>query len=158
MDFCSYQDVIASGGIADGAGVAAMLALGAEAAQLGTRFLLTHESNLHVAYKHAVLNAGIGDTTLVGRGRLPIRVLKNVFTSEYDRAERAGTAQEAMEALYGSRSLKQAAKDGDVLQGKVEAGQSAGLIDELSPAAEVVRQLVLEMEAAMGRVETLRCR
>ena len=73
--------MIAGGGIADGAGIAAMFCLGAEGVQLGTRFLLTPESNLHPAYKERALAAGIADTTLVGRGKLPIRVLKNDFTA-----------------------------------------------------------------------------
>ncbi|HEX6692325.1 MAG TPA: nitronate monooxygenase, partial [Burkholderiales bacterium] len=68
--------VVASGGVADGAGVAALLALGAEAVQLGTRFIATPEANVHDNYKRAVLAADVGDTTLVGRGGLPIRQLK----------------------------------------------------------------------------------
>ena len=89
---CSIP-VIAGGGVADGAGVAAMLCLGAEGVQLGTRFLLTPESNLHPAYKTAALEADIAGTTLVGRGKLPIRVLKNDFTGEYDAAERSGKSR-----------------------------------------------------------------
>ena len=87
--------VIAGGGVADGAGIAAMFCLGAEGVQLGTRFLLTPESNLHQAYKERALAAGIGDTTLVGRGKLPMRVLKNAFTREFEAAERAGAARGA---------------------------------------------------------------
>jgi len=86
--------VIAAGGVADGAGVAAMLALGAEAVQLGTRFLMTPEANVHAAYKEAVRAAGISDTTLIGRGRLPVRGLKNAFSAEVEAAERAGMAED----------------------------------------------------------------
>jgi enoyl-[acyl-carrier protein] reductase II len=147
--------VVGSGGVADGAGIAAMFCLGVEAVQLGTRFLLTRESNLHEAYKQRVLAAGIADTTLVGRGRLPIRVIRNRFTAAVDAAERAGTPEAELTALYGSRSLKDAALHGDVEWGKVEAGQSAGLVDELLPAADVVRRLVEEFELARARLAGL---
>jgi enoyl-[acyl-carrier protein] reductase II len=142
--------VIAAGGIADGAGIAAALCLGADGAQLGTRFLLTPEAGVHDAYKQAVLKAGVGDTTLVGRGRSPIRMLRNAFAAEYHAAER-GADDEALGALFASRSLKQSAKDGDVDNGKVEAGQGAGLIDALVPAGEVVRMLVEETRAALRK-------
>lgn len=145
--------VIGSGGVADGAGIAAMLCLGAVAAQLGTRFLLTREANLHPAYKEAVRAAGIGDTTLIG-GALPVRVVKNDFTAEARQAEESGMSESNLTALYASRSLRQAAVDGDVRWGKVEAGQSAGLIDDLPSAADVVRQLAVEVRQACAGIAT----
>lgn len=148
--------VIAGGGVADGAGVAAMFCLGAEGVQLGTRFLLTPESNLHAAYKERALHAGIADTTLVGRGKLPIRVLKNDFTAGYAAAEHDGKSEEELVAMFNSSSLKMAAFDGDVDGGKVEVGQCAGLIDELVPAAEVMRRLIAEFDATAARLAALR--
>lgn len=144
--------VIGAGGVADGAGIAAMFALGAEGVQLGTRFLMTPEASVHDAYKQRVLGAGIADTTLVGRGGLPVRQLRNRFSAEVDAAERAGQPKAALDALYASRSLKLAALEGDVDWGKVEAGQSAGLIDDILPAGEVMRRLVAEAEAARRRL------
>jgi enoyl-[acyl-carrier protein] reductase II len=147
--------VVASGGVADGAGVAALLALGAEAVQLGTRFIATPEASVHENYKQAVLAADVGDTTLVGRGGLPIRQLKNSFSKEYERAEHSGASPSDLEVLFKRHTLKQAALDGDVERGKVEAGQSAGLVDEILPAAEVMRRLVLEAEMARKRLAEL---
>ena len=147
--------VIGAGGIADGAGIAAMLALGASGALLGTRFLLTPESGLHQAYKDVVLKAGIGDTAVVGRGRSPIRMVKNQFSADYGAAERIGAADGELDTLFGRSSLKLAALDGDVVQGKIEAGQSAGLIDSLVPAGELVAQLVQETDAAIARMAAL---
>src|SRR5262249_9065760 len=132
------------------------LALGAEGVQLGTRFLLTPESNLHQAYKQRALAAGIEDTTLVGRGKLPIRVLRNEFTRAFEAAERSGMPAEELATLGASRTLKMAAFDGDVEQGKVEVGQSVGLIDELVPAADVVARLVAELEDALTRLSRFR--
>ena len=135
--------MVASGGVADGAGIAALLALGAEAVQLGTRFIATPEASVHENYKRAVLAADVHDTCLVGPAALPIRQLKNAFTQKFE--ARAGA--EEREALFKESSLKKAALEGDVEWGKVEAGQSAGLVDDILPAAEVMRRLVQELEA-----------
>jgi enoyl-[acyl-carrier protein] reductase II len=117
---------------------------------------MTPVSNLHQAYKARALAAGIADTTLIGRGKLPIRVLKNEFTRTFEAAERSGISAEELATISASRTLKMAALDGDTDQGKVEVGQSVGLIDELLPAAEVVGRLVAEFEAAVERVSRFR--
>jgi enoyl-[acyl-carrier protein] reductase II len=147
--------VVASGGVADGAGVAALLALGAEAVQLGTRFIASPEASVHENYKRAVLAADVHETTLVGRGGLPIRQLRNAFSAKYEAAERAGASQEELDLIYRNSSLKQAALEGDVEWGKVEAGQSAGLVEEILPAAEIMRRLVAEAEEARRRLASL---
>ena len=147
--------VVASGGVADGAGIAALLALGAEAVQLGTRFLATPEASVHDNYKRAVLAADVDGSTLVARGRLPIRQLKNAFSAKFEAAERAGAPQEELDALFEASSLKQAALEGDVEWGKLEAGQSAGLVNEILPAAEVVKRLIEELEEARRRLAAL---
>ena len=147
--------VVASGGVADGAGIAALLALGADAVQLGTRFIATPEAGVHENYKRAVIDADVDGSTLVARGRLPIRQLKNRFSEKFNAAERAGAPQAELDALFKTASLKQAALEGDVEWGKVEAGQSAGLVDEILPAAEVVRRLVAELEEARQRLAGL---
>jgi len=147
--------VVASGGIADGAGIAAMLALGADAVQLGTRFIATPEASVHEKYKRAVLDADVEGTALVGRGHHPIRQLKNAFSEKYAAAERAGASAQELDALFDQYSLKQAALKGDVEWGKLEAGQSAGLIDEILPAAEVMRRLIADAEAARKRLASL---
>jgi enoyl-[acyl-carrier protein] reductase II len=147
--------VVASGGVADGAGVAALLALGAEAVQLGTRFIATPEASVHENYKRALLAADVHQTTLVGRGGLPIRQLRNAFSEKYDAAERAGASKAELEQIYKASSLKQAALDGDVEWGKVEAGQSVGLVDEILPAADLMKRLVAETEEARRRLQSL---
>ena len=147
--------VVASGGIADGAGIAALLALGADAVQLGTRFIATHEASVHENYKKAVLMAEVDGTALVGPAGLPIRQLKNSFSRKYEAAKKSGASPEELESIFKSASLKQAALEGDVEWGKVEAGQSAGLVDEILPAAEVMRRLVAELETARKRLSSL---
>jgi enoyl-[acyl-carrier protein] reductase II len=147
--------VIASGGIADGAGIAAMLALGADAVQLGTRFIATPEANVHERYKHAVLAAEVEQTAFVGRGLAPIRQLENSFSRKYRSLEAAGVPLAEREALFKQHSLKQAALEGDVDWGKVEAGQSAGLVRDIVPAGALVKRLVREMEDARRRLASL---
>jgi len=142
--------VVASGGVADGAGIAALLALGAEAVQLGTRFIATPEASVHENYKRAVLAADVHDSCLVGPASLPIRQLKNAFTRKFDAAPPG-----EREALFKASSLKKAALEGDVEWGKVEAGQSAGLVDDILPAAEIMKRLVEELEQARRRLASL---
>jgi enoyl-[acyl-carrier protein] reductase II len=139
--------VVASGGVADGAGIAALLALGAEAVQLGTRFIATPEASVHENYKKAVLDADVQDTCLVGPKSLPIRQIRNAFAAKYEASP--------VEEVFNSSSLKKAALEGDVEWGKVEAGQSAGLIDDIVPAAELFRRLVKETEEARRRLAAL---
>ncbi len=144
--------VIAGGGVADGWGIAALLALGADAVQLGTRFRLTHEAAVHENYKQAVLAADVHDTALIGRRGLPVRGLRNAFAQAIFDAERDQMAQDEYESLFKQSTLKQAALDGDVQWGKVELGQSAGLSSRIQPAAGVVAQLVRELDEARARL------
>ena len=142
--------VVASGGVADGAGIAALLALGADAVQLGTRFIATPEASVHDNYKQAVLAADVQDTCLVGPRSLPIRQIRNAFSTKY---ESSSPAQ--LEEIFNSSSLKKAALEGDVEWGKVEAGQSAGLIEDIVPAGELFQRLVRETEEARRRLASL---
>lgn len=142
--------IVASGGAADGAGIAALLALGAEAVQLGTRFIATPEASVHEKYKQAVLAAEVDGTTLIGPRTLPIRLLKNALTEKFHASEK-----HLQEELYKTASLKQAALEGDIENGKVEAGQSAGLVEDIVPAGELVRRLARELEEARRRLASL---
>jgi enoyl-[acyl-carrier protein] reductase II len=147
--------VVASGGVADGAGIAALLALGADAVQLGTRFIATPEASVHENYKRAVLAAEVDGSCLVGPRALPIRQLKNAFSEKFSSAAHAGASAAELDAIFKSASLKQAALEGDVAWGKVEAGQSAGLVEDILPAAEVMRRLVAELQEARRRLGSL---
>lgn len=144
--------VIASGGMADGAGLAAMLALGAGAAQFGTRFLATREATVHPDYKAAVIAAGVEDTRTVGHGLGLIRAVENEFTARMQRLEEDAAELGLRRAEFQSASLKDAALHGRVREGKVEAGQSAGLVDEVLPAADVVERIVAEYRTALTRL------
>lgn len=147
--------VIAGGGVADGYGIAALLALGADAVQLGTRFLLTDEATVHEAYKKAVVELEIDETTLIGRRSLPVRGIRNKFAERIAAAEQDNMPAEEYEALFKSSTLKQAALDGDIEWGKVETGQCAGLISSTMPVATLMEELVAQMEEALQRLHRL---
>src|SRR5258708_6874195 len=153
-----HLPVVASGGIVDGAGIAAMLALGADGAQLGTRFMLTREGGVHEAYKKRLLAAEVDQTALVGRGFGVIRMLKNGFAERYLAAEAAARPKDELEKIFKSSSLKLAAFDGNIEDGKVEAGQGIGMMRDLPPAGELVGRLVEDCAAALRRLEDLRVR
>jgi enoyl-[acyl-carrier protein] reductase II len=122
--------VIAAGGIVDGRGVAAAFALGADGVQLGTRFVATEECIAHRAYKQAIVEARDTDTIVTRRGHIPERSLKCGFA-----------ADSLQESIGGSRARK-AQLEGDLSNGVAYAGSSAGLIEEILPAASVVKNLV----------------
>ena len=142
--------VIAAGGIADGRGMAAAFALGAEGVQAGTRFLTVEECSVHEAWKEKVLKAKDSDTIVTGRGTgHPVRGLKNKFARECRKIEMAATSGEELEGMYAGSLARAVA--GDVENGSVMAGQVAALVTERGTAAGVIADMVREAEALAGR-------
>lgn len=142
--------VIAAGGIADGRGIAAAFVLGARGVQMGTKFVVARESQVHENYKNAILKAKDIDTRVTGRSvGHPVRALRNQMTREYLRLEAAGATMEELE-LLGAGGLRRAVKEGDVVNGSLMAGQCAGLVKEALSCSELVGKLVKETEALIG--------
>ena len=144
--------VIAAGGIADGRGMAAAFALGAEGVQVGTRFLTVDECTISDAYKERVIAAKDADTIVTGRGSgHPVRCLKNKFARTVRKLEGDVAANgDELEAMYVG-SLRRAV-EGDVDNGTMMAGQSAALVRERATAAEAVARMIDEAEA-LGRLD-----
>ena len=146
---CDAVDVpvIAAGGIADGRGMAAAFMLGAQGVQVGTRFLVATECTIHPNYKQRILEARDIDTMTTGK-RLgsPVRALKNAFTQAFLEMEYTSTATRDEIEKFGSGALRRAAREGDVKNGSVMAGQAAGLVKKEQPAAEILRELEQEAE------------
>ncbi len=142
--------VIAAGGIADGRGMAAAFALGAEGVQMGTRFLATVESEVHDNYKRRILASSIRDTVVTG-ARLghPARVLKTPFARKICELE-VTSPEEAERILVGS--LRRAVVDGDIERGSFMAGQVAGLIDEILPVKEIIKRVCDECKLSITKV------
>lgn len=145
--------VVAAGGIADGRGVVAAFALGAEGVQVGTRFVCAVESPAHEAYKRMIIEATDRSTVVTGRTTgHPVRCIKNKLTKKFEEMEAAGAALEELEAL-GAGKLRAAVMDGDVEWGSVMAGQSAGLVKKVQPAAEIIKELFSDAERVLRGLE-----
>jgi enoyl-[acyl-carrier protein] reductase II len=133
--------VIAAGGIATGAQVAAALCLGASGVQVGSRFVATPEASSHLAFKEAVINAGEGDTLLSLKQLTPVRLLKNKFFHEIYDAETRGATKDELTQLLGRARAKKGMFEGNLDEGELEIGQVSALIKEMKPAGEVVEEL-----------------
>ncbi len=142
--------VIAAGGIADGRGIAAAMMLGAEGVQMGTRFIVADESVVHQNYKERVVKAKDIDSEITGASTgHPIRVLRNKMSREYLKMEKEGATFEELEQLTLG-SLRKAVIDGDVVNGSLMAGQSAGLVKKQQSCHEIMEEIVTEADALLN--------
>ncbi|MDI3317103.1 MAG: nitronate monooxygenase [Bacillota bacterium] len=148
--------VVASGGIVDGRGLAAALALGAEGIEMGTRFVATRESPAHAAYKQALVEAGEASTALieVSLGR-PGRALKGAWVERIRSAEGAGAPEEEILPLVSGERNVRAALEGRLDEGFVWAGQASALIRDIPTVAELLDRIELEAREALERLEQL---
>lgn len=141
--------VIAAGGIGDGRGYAAVTMLGAEAVQMGTRFVVADESIVHDNYKDRIVKAKDIDTVVTGLSTgHPIRVLRNQMTKEYLKLEESGAPFEEMERLTLG-ALRKAVMDGDIKNGSVMAGQIAGLVHKRQSCKEIIEEIMREAESLL---------
>ncbi len=142
--------VIAAGGIADGRGFAAAMMLGADAVQMGTRFVVAKESIVHANYKEKIIKAKDIDSEVTGRSTgHPIRVLRNKMTREYLKKEEEGAAFEELEQLTLG-ALRKAVVDGDVVYGSVMAGQCAGLVKQEETCAQIIEDVMQGAKQLLG--------
>ena len=143
--------VIAAGGIGDGRGIAAAFMLGAEAVQMGTRFLVAKECTVHQNYKDRVLKAKDIDSTVTGRTHgHPVRCLRNQMTREYVKLENEGKSFEELEYLTLG-TLRKAVQEGDVTNGTVMAGQIAGMVSTEQTCKEMIDEMMAQAETLLGR-------
>lgn len=143
--------VIAAGGIGDGRGIAAAFMLGAEAVQMGTRFLVAKECIVHQNYKDRVLKAKDIDSTVTGRSHgHPVRCLRNQMTREYVKLENEGKSFEELEYLTLG-TLRKAVQEGDVTHGTVMAGQIAGMVSREQTCKEMIDEMMAQAETLLGR-------
>ncbi|MCL2847460.1 MAG: enoyl-[acyl-carrier-protein] reductase FabK [Firmicutes bacterium] len=132
----------AAGGIADGRGIAAVFMLGAEAVQVGTRFLVAKECGIHQNYKDFVLKANDVATTVTGRRTgHPVRSLKSEFSRSFSKIENDPNVTDEEIGKLGSGALRAAAKDGDKLKGSFMAGQIAGLVNKEQTAKDIIEEM-----------------
>ena len=142
--------VIAAGGIADGRGIAAAFMLGAEAVQMGTRFVVAKESIVHQNYKDRIIKAKDIDSAVTGRSHgHPIRSLRNQMTREYLKMEQEGRPFEELEYLTMG-TLRKAVMEGDVMHGTVMAGQIAGMVKKEQTCKEMISEMTAEAEKLLS--------
>jgi enoyl-[acyl-carrier protein] reductase II len=147
--------VVAAGGIGDGRGIAAALALGADGVQLGTRFVVTKESSAHENFKKAILQARPDSTMLMMKKHVPVRLLKNKFFEELRALEDEGASEEELVKHLGKGRARRGMLEGDIEQGELEIGQIASLIKNELSVAQVVENLVREYLEARSRGEEI---
>ena len=140
--------VIAAGGIGSGAQMLAAMALGADGVQIGSLFALSEESSAHEAFKRYALASGEGDTLLQLKQLAPVRLLRNRFFEEVQKAEQGCASVEELKALLGRGRAKKGMFEGDLDEGELEIGQVAALIDELRPVAAIFASLLADYRSA----------
>lgn len=136
--------IIAAGGIASGAAMAAVLCLGADAVQMGSRFAATHESSAHLNFKEEIVRAVDGDTALTLKEITPVRLLKNAFYQQVQLAYEKGADKTELIALLGRGRAKKGMFEGDMIDGELEIGQVSAQINGLMSAKDVVEETMAE--------------
>ena len=146
--------LIAAGGIGTGKALLAVLNLGADAAQIGTRFIASKESSAHKNFKNIVVNANEGDTQLTLKELTPVRLVKNEFYKQIEKAYENNASTEEITELLGRGRAKKGMFEGDLVEGELEIGQVASLVTEIQPAAEIVQEIINEYKIALSEQNT----
>lgn len=144
--------LIAAGGIGTGKGMLAAMTLGADGVQIGSRFVTSHESSGHEAFKNAVVEANEGDTMLTLKELAPVRLIKNKFFNDVQAAYANGATVEDLKEVLGRARAKKGMFEGDMVEGELEIGQISGLIHSVKSTAEIVDEIVTEYEAARSMI------
>ncbi|EQC49674.1 nitronate monooxygenase family protein [Bacteriovorax sp. DB6_IX] len=143
--------IIAAGGIGDGRTMAAAMCLGSDAVQIGTRFLMTRESSAHDNFKEAILKAQGGDTKLMMKKYVPVRLLKNKFYEQIEEAENRCASVEELVTILGKGRAKAGMLDGDMESGELEIGQISALMNDLPSVEEMVNNLLIQYQRTINK-------
>ena len=141
--------IIAAGGIATGKAMLAAMILGADAVQIGSRFVASNESSAHENFKNAVVNTKEGDTQLTLKELTPVRLIKNNFYKKVEQAYINNASTDELKALLGRGRAKKGMFEGDMDEGELEIGQIAGIISDIKPAAEIVAEIITEYQSEL---------
>jgi len=142
--------VIAAGGIVTGRQMLAAMVMGAEAVQMGSRFVASEEASSHIEFKKAVINSVEGDTILTMKQLTPVRMIKNKFFEEIMRAELRGATVDELKTLLGRARAKKGMFEGNLEEGELEIGQGSALIRDILPASEIVKSVWKEFEEGLS--------
>lgn len=144
--------LIAAGGIATGRGMLAAMVLGADAVQVGSRFVATPEASSHQNFKEMVVKSQEGDTALTLKELAPVRLLKNKFYEDVQELYKKSPSKDELIELLGRARAKKGMFEGDLEEGELEIGQISGLIHDIKPAAEIVEEMLEEFKVARQEV------
>ena len=143
--------VIAAGGIATGRQMFASMVLGASGVQVGSRFVASNEASAHLNFKEKIIGLGEGDTMLSLKQLTPVRLIKNSFFEEIKKAEENCASIEELTIILGRARAKKGMFEGDLQNGELEIGQVSALINEIKPAAEIVKEIWTEFELTQNK-------
>ena len=138
--------VIAAGGIGNGRGMLAAMVLGADGVQIGSRFAATEESSAHVNFKQKIIDVKDGDTHLTLKELAPVRLIKNKFYQEIQELYKENPTKEELISLLGRARAKKGIFEGDLINGELEIGQIAGIINKISSAKDILEEIVTDCE------------
>jgi enoyl-[acyl-carrier protein] reductase II len=147
--------LIAAGGIATGRGMLAVMVLGADGVQMGSRFVASTESSAHDNFKKTVLETGEGETQLTLKELAPVRLIKNKFFNDVQELYLKGPTKEDLENLLGKRRAKRGMFEGDLVEGELEIGQIAGLIHDIKPVEVIIKDIISEFEVAKTELNSI---
>ncbi|WP_367277961.1 NAD(P)H-dependent flavin oxidoreductase [Winogradskyella sp.] len=147
--------LIAAGGIATGSAMLACMVLGADGVQVGSRFVASEESSGHPDFKQVVVDAKEGATQLTLKELAPVRLIKNKFFNDVQELYKTGPSAEELKNLLGRARAKRGMFEGDLDDGELEIGQISGLIHDIKPVAEIVKDMVAEFEEAKKNIASL---
>ena len=143
--------VISAGGIATGRQMLATMIMGADAVQIGSRFVASEEASSHIHFKEKILQSQEGDTMLMMKQLTPVRLLKNNFFTEVAAAEHRGASSDEMKILLGRGRAKRGMFEGKLDDGELEIGQVSALINDILPAAQIVKNIWSEYNEALNK-------
>ncbi|MCD4789623.1 MAG: DUF561 domain-containing protein [Bacteroidales bacterium] len=145
--------VIAAGGVGTGRAMLAAFALGAKGVQIGSRFVASAESSAHDNFKSAVVEAGDGNTKLILKKVVPVRVIRNKFFNEIQQAEDIGASANELKEILGRARAKKGMFEGDLNNGELEIGQVSALINHVKPASEIILEIIDEFIMAKQELQ-----
>ena len=140
--------LIAAGGIGSGRAMLAAMALGANGVQVGSRFVVSTESSAHISFKEEIIEAKEGDTHLYFKNIVPVRLLKNEFRNNIDKALEQNASKDELTTLLGKGRAKKGMFEGDIKQGELEIGQVAAQFDEIKPVKQIIDEMIAEYNQA----------
>ena len=146
--------LVAAGGIATGRGMLAVMNLGADGVQIGSRFIASKESSAHDSFKKTVLNTDEGGTMLTLKELTPVRLIKNAFYQKLEKAYDEDASAEELNNILGRGRAKKGMFEGDLEEGELEVGQVASLIEEVKPASEIINEIIAEFKEAIKEQNT----